>query len=125
MDSKPNYFVKAGGCLLRIVLFFVAYALLCILPPAGAAALMFIAVTKLLLQKENRRDRPLTAGYILRRFPTGMPARMLPVAYGSATRERPEGSRWSRLPSGDSIGRGTSPRTARASTSSGLAVMSI
>ena len=57
MDSKPNYFVKAGGCLLRIVLFFVAYALLCILPPAAAAALMFIALTKHFYNKENRRGR--------------------------------------------------------------------
>ena len=57
VDSKPNYFVKAGGCLLRIALFLVAYALLCILPPVASALLMFIALTNHFYNKENRRGR--------------------------------------------------------------------
>jgi hypothetical protein len=31
--------------LVKILLFLVAFVLLCVLPPAGAAALMFLAIT--------------------------------------------------------------------------------
>ena len=34
-----------GNALLKILVFLVAFVLLCVLPPLGAAALMFIAFT--------------------------------------------------------------------------------
>ncbi len=45
------------GCLVKVVLFFVMYALFCILPPAAAAMLMFLALTNHFYNQENRRGR--------------------------------------------------------------------
>ena len=41
--------------LLKIVVFCVAFILLCVLPPAGAAALFFLGVTNYYIQKGRRR----------------------------------------------------------------------
>jgi len=49
--------MKILGCLVRVVLFIVAYTLFCILPPAAAALLMFIALTNHFYNKENRHGR--------------------------------------------------------------------
>ncbi len=40
--------------LLKIVVFLVVFILLCVLPPAGAAALMFLGVTNYFIQKGQK-----------------------------------------------------------------------
>jgi hypothetical protein len=37
--------MNAKGCLLKVLLFLAAFVLLSVLPPLGAAALMFLAFT--------------------------------------------------------------------------------
>ena len=46
--------MKAGGCLLRVLVFLLAFVLLCVLPPLGAAALMFLGVTNYFIQKGQK-----------------------------------------------------------------------
>ena len=43
-----------GRALLKILVFLVAFVLLCVLPPLGAAALMFLGVTNYFIQKEQK-----------------------------------------------------------------------
>ena len=43
-----------GNALLKVLVFVVMFVLLCVLPPAGAAALMFIGVTNYFIQKGRK-----------------------------------------------------------------------